>query len=333
MALTILPTGNLTTSAGLAYLQDLHIQEEALDQLWEMFRFRAACDEHVLPLNSGLTYRVHRWDSMPAGTNSSVEGDQSTGLTISNRVGTATVSQFTSFVSVSDLLVATAPDNILAEAANQLGYRAGRTVDLMTRNVIDSQAHNTNQAPNGTSLSVVDLRAARTSLAQNNVRPFSNGEFLCYIAPLNTFDLVNDPNANGFADIFKRGNVKNTELVAYNENGTITSVAGCRIVETTNCYSFTSGTAKYRTYIFGKGGLGVVDLQSRAPSKVTDPKTQNFRINVVRSSGPDKLDPEGVIGGHVSYNFVTTTFFKSGPAPLGDVYRNRTIDTTPTISA
>jgi len=269
---------------------------------------------------------------MPIGTTSTVEGDQSTPLTISNRTGSATVSQFTSFINVSDLLVDTAPDDIIADAAKQLGYRAGRTVDIMTRNIIDSQAHNTVISTIGSNITVSDLRTARHGLKAANVPTFNDGEYLCYIHPLNSYDLINDPAVLGFADIFKYTTPKSTELVRYNESGSLQSVAGCQIVEVTNCFAYSNTGNYYRTYVFGKGGLAVVDLASRGPSNVMDPKTQNFKLNIIRNPAASVVDPEGVIGGAVAYNFVTTAFFTSGVQPLGDVFRMRTFDTIPSIT-
>lgn len=334
MSLQIFPAANMITSSGLAYLQDTYNQREALDQLWETFHFRAACDKKTLPKNSGMTYRVHRWNSLGIGTTAATEGDQSTPLTISNRTGTATVSEFSSFINVSSLLADTAPDDIIAAAAKQLGYRAGRTLDIMTRNVIDSQAHNTNVAPaNGSTITIEDLRTARHSMKTANIPTFSGGEYLCYIHPLNSFDLINDPAANGFADIFKYTTPKQVELVRYSEDGILQSVAGCKIQEVTNCFAYSNSGNYYRTYIFGAGGLATVDLAGSAPSNVRDPKSQNFNLNIIRNPAPSILDPEGMLGGAVGYRFVSTTFFTSGVQPLGDVFRMRTFDTKPTISA
>ena len=333
MSLQVLPTGMTTASAGLAYLQQEYVKKEALDQLWEIFRFRDACEKYTIPKNSGLTLRVNRWDNMSIGTNASTEGDQSAPLTISNRTATATLSQFTSLINVSDLLVDTAPDDIIASAAKQLGYRAGRTVDIMTRNIIDSQAHNFMLTAAGATLTVADLRAARHGLRTNNVPTMSDGLYLAYVHPLNSYDLINDPAANGYADIHKYTTAQ--PMKTYNDNDILQTVAGCKVVEVTNCFGYSSSGNKYRTYVFGKGGFASVDLAGRGPSSVTDPKSQAFKINVHRaaSGGNGLFDPEGVIGGAVAYNMVTTGFFTSGVDPIGGLFRMRAFDTTPTIAA
>jgi hypothetical protein len=86
-------------------------------------------------------------------------------------------------------------------------------------------------------------------------------------------------------------------------SGEVGKVGGCRLMESTNV--LTSGTAPdvlYSSYIVGKGAVGVVDLQGSGPSKVTDPSSQAFKINVI-PGGPSQADPEGIIGSYVSYLF------------------------------
>jgi hypothetical protein len=137
---------------------------------------------------------------------------------------------------------------------------------------------------------------------------------------------VNDPTSNGLADIHKfKGVPSNSPLIKQEDRGWVADIASCRIKESTNI--FTTGTpTQYRTYAFGKGGLKKIDLVGRGPSKVTDPKLQKFKINVIQGNGATLYDPENKIGGAVSYNFVTTGGFVEGPAGIGGNYRSRTID-------
>jgi hypothetical protein len=145
--------------------------------------------------------------------------------------------------------------------------------------------------------------------------------------PYVSYDVVNDPAVGGLADIFKYTSPKDSPLVRYEDRGTVTEVAGCKVVESTNVKTGNDGTANtYRTYVHGKGSVFCVDLAGSGPSDVVDPKTQRFAINVKRESGPALYNPEGTIAGFASYNFIYTAVIPDGPAGIGGTFRFRTFD-------
>jgi N4-gp56 family major capsid protein len=325
------PAGNLTSSAGLAYLQDVYRQRTALDRLQKKFVFREACMEDQLPLQNGRTVQWFRWNNFGVQTTPSTEGTVPTSQSLSNNILAATVSQYSAFVSVSTLLDDTAPDPILQNAGDLLGYQGGFTVDTITRNVIDAESSSTNQALLNLYLRVADLRNSRSQLQANDVQPKENDEFLTIAHPFTTYDLVNDPAANGLADIVKYTNPQNSALVKYEDRGTVAHVAGCKVIESTNVFTQTTPN-RYRVYVFGKDGVGAVSLSSRGPAKVMDPRNQRFNINVVRGGKPTIFDPTGEIGGAVSYRFVYTAVVLDGPVGIGGVYRFRTLDAQSTIA-
>ena len=321
---------NLTSSAGLAHLQMVYYSKKGLDRLMKKFVFRTAAQHDMLPKRSGRTVQFFRYTNFTPGTTPTTEGSSGTSLNLTSRVLQATVSQYSAFITVSDLLRDTAIDPVVTSASELLSYRAGLSVDTITRSVIDAESAGTALSPQATNLRVADIRNARHQLQANDVRPFDNGEFLVFSHPFVTYDLVNDPDAGGLADIFKYTEPKSSPLVKYADRDLLTSVAGCRVIETTNTWSGGS-PVKYRTYVFGANGIGCVDLEGRGPSDVRDPAKQNFKINVI----PGDLsvaNPEGKIGAVVSYNFVFTTVVLDGPAGIGGTYRYRTIDTESTIA-
>jgi len=327
------PASNITGSPGLSHLATVLYRKKGLNRLMTKFLFRTACEKDVLERQNGRTVQWFRYNNLSAVTSGATEGAIGTGQTISSNILQATVSQYAAFITVSDLLEATAIDPIVANAAELLGYQAGLTVDTITRAVIDSKAAATNQALLATVLRVEDLRSSRHGLQANNVQPYDDGEFLALAHPYATYDLVNDPAAVGLADIFKYNtDVKATPLVKYEDRGLVTHVAGCKVLETTNTYEGTSGgNNTYRAYVFGKGGVGTVDLAGNAPSDVKDPAKERFAIKVIRDSG-SIANPTGQITAAVSYNFSTTTVILQGPAGIGGPYRYRTMDPQSSIA-
>lgn len=327
------PAGNLTTSAGLSHLQAILYKKKALDRLQKKFVFRKACMKESLQRMSGRTAQFFRYTNFTANTTPTTEGTVGTSLSLTSQIVQATVSQYSAFITVSDLLEATALDSIVDNAATLLGYQAGLSVDTITRNIIDAESPSTNQALLATYLRVADLRNSRHTLQAADVQPFEDGEFLAFVHPYASYDLVNDPAANGLADIFKYNtNVKETPLVKYEDRGLVTHVAGCRVEETTNVYQGTSGSNNtYRAYVFGRNGIATLDLEGKGPSEITDPSKQRFKINVV-NGGASIPDPEGLIGAAVSYNFVTTAVVVDGPPGIGGTYRYKTLDPQSTIA-
>lgn len=324
------PAGNLTTSAGLAHLAAIFYKKKGLDRLQKKFVFRSACMKDVLAKQVGRTAQWFRYTNFSAATTPSTEGTVGTSLSLTSKILTATVSQYTAFITVSDLVKDTALDPIVTNASELLGYQGGLSVDTITRNVVDSESGSTNQALLSTYLRVADLRQARHALQAVDVQPFEDGEMLVFAHPYATYDLVNDPNAVGLADIFKYNtDVRATPLVKYEDRGIVSHVAGCKVIESTNVKTQTTPN-RYRAYVFGWNGIGCLDLAGRGPTDVMDPKKQRFRINVVPGQ-PSIADPEGVIGAAVSYNFVFTTVVLEGPAGIGGSYRYKTLDPQSTI--
>lgn len=328
------PAANLTSSAGLAHLQQVYYTKKTLDILRKKFVFREVCQHDSLPRRSGRTVQFFRYQNLNSSSTQTVEGAPGTSQTYSSRIMTATVSQYSNFINVSDFLQKTAIDDQLNAASDLLGYQAGLSVDTITRAVIDAEQASTNQTMASPSLllKVADLRTSRSLLQGIDVQPFDEGYFKVIAHPYVTYDLVNDPAAGGLADIFKYTGPKDTALVKYEDRGTVATVAGCKVMESTNVAS-SSGPGRWRVYVFGKGGIGCVDLEGSAPSEVRDPKKQAFNVNIIRANGPSIPDPEGLIAGAVSYNFIFTTVVLEGPAGIGGSYRYKTMEAASSIAA
>lgn len=325
------PTGNATTSPGLAHLQNVFIKRKALSRLQKKFRFRDACMEDNIPARSGRTAQWYRYSNLSANTTPSTEGSVGTSQSLTSKIVSATVSEYSSFITVSTLLDETAPDPILQSAGELLGYQGGLSVDTITRNVIDAESSSTNQNPIATYLKVADIRASVHGLQGIDVEPFEDGQFLVLTSPYNSYDLANDPAANGLADIFKYTQPDKANLVNRQDRGQFAQVAGSKIIESTNVYS-SGSPASYRTYVFGKGGIACTSLEGSVPSKVTDPTKQGFNVRVVRGGVPSIPDPEGMIGGAVSYRFTYTAVVIDGVSGVGGSFRYRTIDAQSTIA-
>jgi N4-gp56 family major capsid protein len=326
------PVGNRSSATNLGHLASVYYRKKGLDRLQKKFYFAKACQMDLLPRQVGRTVQFFRYNNLAVSTTAkSVEGGVGTSLSTSSRTVSATVSQYTDFINVSDFLVDTAIDPIVQSNAELLGYRAGLSVDTITRAVIDNEQSSTTQALLGSYLKAADFRNSRALLAGADVEPMEDGYFLAISHPYVTFDLVNDPSANGLADITKYTSVPGFQSKP-EDRGQLATVAGCRILESTNVALVGGSPNKWRTYVFGKGAVGCVDLEGRGPQRVVDPSKQRFNVSVIKGE-KSIYDPEGVIGAAVSYNFIFTTLVLEGPTGIGGTYRFKTLECPSSIVA
>lgn len=333
MAYVPVPGSQTTASSSLAHLATVFYRKKALDRLQTKFLFQSVCMDDMLPRMSGRTIQFFRYTNLAANTTVKAEGTVGTSLGIQSKTVSATVSQYTNFITVSDLLKDTAIDPIVQGAAELLGYQAGLSVDTITRVVIDAEQASTDLPLLSTYLRAQDFRNARHQLQAKDVQPDDDGYFQAIAHPYTTFDLVNDPAANGLADIYKYTNPEKAGLIRNEDRGVIGIVGNCRVRESTNVAAIAGSPNKWRTYIFGKGAVGCVDLEGRGPNKVMDPKKQRFNIRVINNNNDNLADPEGVIGAAVSYNFAFAVVVLQGPTGIGGSYRYRTMECPSTIAA
>lgn len=294
------PASVKTTS--VAHAQTIFHKREALDQVLKKFMFHTVGEQDNLAKQSGLTVQWFRYDVFAANTATKAEGEVGTGISMSSEVVQATVSQYADFITLSDLAVDTLIDPVISAASKNLGYRAGLSVDLIIRAVIDAAA--TDQTPLSTYLSSRDIASAVSNLQGADVEPFDGMSFKVFASPFVTFDLIHDPTAT--APIAVYGPTSPETVMRREDRGRLRAhIFGADVFETTNVATLT-GPTKYRTYVFGRGGVGVVNLAGRGPSYITDPKRERFNIRVIRNNGDQISDPEGVIAAATSYNFVFT---------------------------
>ncbi len=297
------PAGMTTGSATLTHLASVYYDRVALSALRKKFMFWKGVDNRTLPLKNGKTIQFYRYSQLGANTTATPEGTVGTSLELTSAVLTATVSQYSDYISFSDLLVDTAIDNdIVAVGADLLGYRAALTCDTIIRNVVDAVAASIDVPLLGDYFTGADAANISTRFAGVDVKPFPNGYFPALAHPYVVYDFVHDPAVGGFKDVAKelgdsaaKGNLEDRGFVArFND---------VELWQSTNV-TVTSGSPNtYRCYFFGQEGLAAIDLAGRGPSRVQDQDKGGFSVNVIRAK-PSAADPEGKIRAYVSYNFV-----------------------------
>lgn len=293
------PPGSTTQTATLTHQATVYYERMSLDRLTAIFRFAAVCEPHDIPQGSGKTIQMKRYSLPGFNTVPAAEGVIGNPVAQASNTISATVEQYSDFESASALLVETDISDTKDQMVDDLSYRAAGTVDTIIRTEVDSITAATTVLPTqATYFSANDSKAAVALLEGQNVRARDGNRYYGVCHPYVVFDLITDNTAGGFIDSLKYASGQ-TVL-----NGEVGEVGRVRWLTSTNVA--TSGTAPsvlYSCYIFGKGGVGIVNLAGRGPDHVVDPQAERFKINFVQG-GPAGFDPVGEIAGFASYRFV-----------------------------
>lgn len=291
------PAGSTTQTPTLLHQATVYYERRSLERLEAMFRFYQVCEPHPIPQGSGKTIQMNRYALPGFNTTPSAEGVIGSPVQQASATLTATVEQYSDFMSASALLEETDINPTVDRMSDDLSYRAVGSVDTIIRTEIDSNS-SANQATLGAFLSATDFKKAVALLLGINVRPRFENYFFSVIHPYVVYDLITDNTAGGFIDALKY--MAGRQVL----NGEVGEVAMCRLLTSTNVgTSGSSPNVLYNTYVMGSGGIGIVDLSGRGPQQVVDPRKERFRLNVVKG-GPSPADPVGEIATYVSYRFV-----------------------------
>lgn len=198
---------NLTTSDGMSaemkifysdYLIDLAEPELVHDQFGQ---------KHPIPKNGGKVIEFRQYDPLPEQTTPLVEGVTPDGQSLTVKTITSEVKQYGGYVTLSDMLMMTAIDNNLIQATKLIASQAGRTLDTITREIINAgtvvqfsqgqvdsrdELYYTSEDDN-CNLTVDAIKRAVRFLETQDA-PQINGYYVGIIHPYSKYDLMKDPD-------------------------------------------------------------------------------------------------------------------------------------------
>ena len=244
-----------------------------------------------IPKNGGKTIEFRKYDQLPKALTPLTEGVTPEGQEMKVTKLEATVKQYGGFVALSDLLILTAIDNNIVEASELIGSQAGRTLDTISREVMNAgtnvqyaEGQVTSRAAitSDMKLTVKAVKKAVRFLKKQNAKRI-NGYFYGIINPDCSFDLTEDEK---FVEVVK---YKNPERIY---NGEIGAIEGVRFVETTE--------AK----IFAEAGASGIDVYSTLILAANEYETTKIMgggletiIKLLGSAGTaDPLDQRATVG-------------------------------------
>ena len=262
---------NVTTDSGLSDEMKTYYSDYLIDLVEPMLVHDQFGQKHPIPKNGGKTIEFRKYTPLAKALTPLTEGVTPDGQKLTMSVITATVSQYGGYVELSDVLLLTAIDNNLLIATKQLASQAGRTLDTVTREVLQAGT-NVMYAQGGSSRSTLgytnattnncakwdDIRKAVRALKVQNA-PKIKGDYVAIVHPDVSYDLMSDE---------KWINVKTYSDPDGMYEGEIGKIEGTRFVETTEAkvYHAADLTAGSRT----------LKVRSAVTSSTTVPVTEKI---------------------------------------------------------
>ncbi len=272
--------GNTNTTAELTAEMKKYYSDFLIDIAEPLLIHDQVGQKVDIPKNGGKTIQFRKYDSLPKAMTALTEGVTPDGQKLSISTVESTVAQYGGYIELSDILLLTAVDNNLVQATRVLGGQAGRTLDAITREVInagtsvqfaDYQVSSREELVGGSSnasenhyLTVDAVRKAVRALKVMNA-PKINGYYVGIIHPDCAYDIMNDP---------KWINVKSYSDPDGIYEGEIGRIEGVRFLETSEAKVFkkaaidkSSGSEKanardvYSTIIVGENAYGVTEIE------------------------------------------------------------------------
>ena len=264
-------TGSNTTGNDLSTEMKTFYSNYLIDMAGPLLVHDQFGQKHPIPKNGGKTIEFRKYSLLAKATTALTEGVTPDGQALDVSAITATVDQYGGWIQLPDMLLLTAIDNNMIQATQLLGDQAGRTLDTVTREVLNGGTNvqyydgsvASRAALTGSNKLTVDciFRAVR-ALKVQNAKPI-DGSFVGIIHPDVAYDLM---RSTEWIDLQKYTN--NVEHVF---NGEIGKIAGVRFVETTEAKIFAKAGAKpsqdaangidvYATLILGSNAYGVTEV-------------------------------------------------------------------------
>ena len=259
---------NVTTDTGLSKEMKTFYSDYLIDMAEPNLVHDQFGQKHPIPKNGGKIIEFRKYDSLPKALTPLTEGVTPNGQKLSMSVITSNVQQYGGYIELSDILLLTAIDNNLVQATKLLGSQAGRTLDTITREVLNGgtnvqysegqvTARNALVGGQASGNHYLTVDAVRRAVRFVNVMnaPKINGSYVGIIHPDVSYDLMSDP---------KWLNAKTYSDPDGTSEGEIGKIEGVRFVETSEAKVFegagASGVDVYSTLILGADAYGVTEI-------------------------------------------------------------------------
>ncbi len=226
-------------------------------------------DKYPIPKNGGKTIEFRKYSPLKKATQPLTEGVTPAGNSLSVTTVTATVNQYGDYIKISDMLELTAIDNNVVQSTKLLGSQSGRTLDSITREIINagtqviyaSKSDGTevlirNNLDATCALTVETIFKAAAQLETMNADGIDGESYVAIIHPYAAYDLM---RCKEWIDVHKYAEPENIF------KGEIGSIGNVRFVKSTEAKIWKDetcpdGLAVFSTLVLGAHAYAVTDV-------------------------------------------------------------------------
>ena len=287
---------NVTTDDGLSVENKTFYDRTLIETAGPNLVHDQFAQKRPIPANGGKTIEFRKYAELPKALTPLTEGVTPDGQKMSVSKIEATVSQYGGYVTISDVLDMTAIDRNVVEATKAIGAQAGKSLDTITRNVLQAGT-NVYYCPKSdgsqpTSRSLLDKTCTLTvdvvkrivALLRGKNVPTIGGDYVCILHPYVAYDLMADP---AWIEAQK---YQNAQAIYTGEIG---KIAGVRFVESTEAKIYSgegcpSDLSVFGCLFFGDNAYGVTEVSGGGLKTI---------IKQLGSAGTaDPLDQRATVG-------------------------------------
>ncbi len=230
--------------------------------------------KHPIPKGNGKTIEFRKYSPLPKATVPLTEGITPDGQELKVSTVTSTVAQYGGWVGIPDMLELTAIDTNMVQATEILGDQAGRTLDTVTREVLNGGTNvmyapiikdgvvtkvNSRSSLTSDATLSVDLILRAAAKLKNNLAKTINGSFVAIIHPYVAYDLMKSAE---WMDAHKYAAPENLF------NGEVGKIGNVRFVESSEAKIFRAPDLlpNRRTLTAFQCSDNVIDIQEKIGS-------------------------------------------------------------------
>lgn len=255
---------NVTTQDGMSVEMKTFYDRNLLENAEPELVHDQWAQTRDIPKNGGKKIEFRKFSQLPKALTALTEGVTPDGQEISVSNLESEVKQYGGYVKVSDILQMTTYDNVIVETTDMIGSQAGRTLDTISREVMNAgtnvqyaegQVNSRTTLTGDHKLTVKAVKMAVRMLEKQHAKKI-NGCYIGIIHPDIAFDLTEDERW-----IESHKYAKPEELF----NGEIGMIAGVRFVKTTEAKIFAKAGADgidvYSTLILGANAYATTKIE------------------------------------------------------------------------
>lgn len=316
LIMSLFDNTNVTTDSGMSVEMKTYYDKVLIRNAEPELVHDRWAQKKPIPQGKGKTIEFRKYSPFPKALTPLTEGVTPSGRKLNVTSLTATVSQYGDYVETSDIVKLTTIDNNIQESLILLGPQSGRTLDTVTREVLnggsnviygEGQVNARHLLVGGETsgnhyLTVRSVRKAARFLKVMNA-PRIDKCYMAIVHPDTSFDIQDDP------DWKKPHEYKDTTNIYDDEIG---KIAGVRFVETTEAKIFKAPDLAPATATTDTAARNLT-VKTATTGSASATLTIKEALSAAQASALE--DRDVIIGGNL-YTIVSATSGAAGSATI-----------------